>query len=191
MLKRAHSRRTRRLALPPRAPRAPPARPARLALRPRVPPPHAAKEGHRDRAALGVPLETAKGPNVSRETFVRLLILARIASASPSSGLCLAPAAAVVVSQPAAASVQPTARPMAKRRRIRKSLRLSSESRKGPLPITPGQNDPVSSIMRRCRTGTPARFRIRYLFAIARPAGGTKGRQAGSAVPCEDDIACS
>ena len=98
---------------------------------------------------------------------------------------------AVVVSQPAAASVQPTARPMAKRRRIRKSLRLSSESRKGPLPITPGQNDPVSSIMRRCRTGTPARFRIRYLFAIARPAGGTKGRQAGSAVPCEDDIACS
>ena len=70
MLKRAHSRRTRRLALPPRAPRAPPARPARLALRPRVPPPHAAKEGHRDRAALGVPLETAKGPNVSRETPV-------------------------------------------------------------------------------------------------------------------------
>ena len=130
-------------------------------------------------------------PNVSREAFVRLLILARTASASPNRGLCLASAAAVVVSQPAAASVQPTARPMAKRRRIRKSLRLFSESRKGLLPTTPGQNDPVSSIMRRCRTGTPARFRIRYLFAIARPAGGTKGRQAGSAVPCEDDIACS
>ena len=61
--------------------------------------------------------------NVSRETFVRLLILARIASASPSRGLCLAPAAAVVVSQPAAASVQPTARPMAKRHRIRKRAR--------------------------------------------------------------------
>ena len=80
MLKRAHSRRTRRLALPPRAPRAPPASPARPALclpvprasrsaresRPRMP----RKRGHRDRAALGEPLETAKDPNVSRETSV-------------------------------------------------------------------------------------------------------------------------
>ena len=80
MLKRAHSRRTRRLALPPRAPRAPPASPARPALclpvprasrsaresRPRMP----RKRGHRDRAALGEPLETAKDPSVSRETSV-------------------------------------------------------------------------------------------------------------------------